>query len=312
MSNQIYTVDNLINSLKLRGLPPSSQNTFTSAEFAQILSEELQTNIVPVLDSVSEEYFVANYDVAYSSSTSVYAIPPRAVGGKLRDVVFVDSSGNEVLIPRLRPEDLKARTTFIRYQPSPWGYYLRDNSVVLSLGTATGAAAYPTLRMKYIRRPGILTLSTAGKAGQVSNIAGSVVTISYADPSWTTATTFDAISNVPNFVSKGDDLAISNIAGFDLTFSSVPSTLAVGDWIAESMYSPIPQIPVEGHFLLAQYGVCKVLEAFNDPGLPNAYAKAEAMKKQFLEIITPRTEGSPIKLVSRGGIDSWCDNSGWF
>lgn len=308
-----YTVEEIIDSLKRRGLPPESQNTFTAAEFALVLSEELQTRIVPILDSVSEEYFVTNYDVAYDSSVSTYSVPPRAVGGKLRDVVFVDSQGNEILLPRLRPEDIKARTTFIRYQPAPWGYFLRDNSVVLYLGTAqTSAAAYPTLRLKYMRRPGILTLSTGGKAGQVTNIAGSVVTISYADPSWTTATLFDAISNTPNFVSKGDDLAVSNIAGFDLTFSAVPSTLAVGDWIAEATYSPVPQIPVEGIYLLAQYGACKVLEALGGQGLAEAKVSANELKDAFLQLITPRTEGSPIKLVSRGGIDAWCDNSGWF
>lgn len=311
MANNTYIVDNLVNSLKLRGLPPSSQQTFTLDGFIQVLSEEMMTNIVPLLDSVSEEYFVTNFDIAFNPNVSTYAIPPRAVGGKLRDVVFVDTDGNEINLPRLRPEDIKSRTVFIRYQPAPWGFYLKDNSVVLFLGqTPNTQAGYPFLRLKFIRRPNILT--AAANAAQITGIVGNIVTVTAVPSLFTTANTYDIIKGDQAFTSRGDDLAITTILGTTITFAALPSSVAIGDWVALANYSPIPQIPVEAHLLLAQYGAAKVLEAMGDmSGMSAALGKAEQMKQQFLMIITPRVEGSVIKLVSRSGIGDWMDNSGW-
>lgn len=311
MANQIYVVDNLVNSLKLRGLPPSSQQTFTTDGFIQVLSEEMMTNIVPLMDSVSEEYFVTNYDVTFDPNISSYAIPPRAVGGKLRDVVFVDTMNNEINLPRLRPEDIKTRSQFIRYQPAPWGFYIKDNAVMLFLGqTPNTQAGYPTLRLKFFRRPNILTASI--NAAQITAIVGNVVTVTAVPTSWNTSNTFDIINGNPGFGSRGDDQTITLIAGNDITFTSLPSSVAIGDWVALANYSPIPQIPPEAHLLLAQYGTAKVLEAMGDiAGMSAALGKAEQMKAQFLMIITPRVEGSVIKLVSRSGIGDWMENSGW-
>lgn len=314
--NQLYVVDNLITSLMLRGLPPQSQNTFTQDGFTQVLSEEMQSNIVPLIDSVSEEFFVTYSDQAYVPSTTFYAIPYRAVGNKLRDIVWVDSTGLEIPIPRLRPEDIKMTVLGVRYQPAPYGYFLKDDGVQLFLGSPSPTApSYPTIRMKYFRRPSILTLST--NCGQITAINGNQVTLSFVPTSWTTSNTFDIIKGTPNFVSRGDDLAITSIVGFVVTFSALPSTVTVGDWVALSNYSPIPQIPVEGHLLLAQYGACKVLEAMGDlQGLSAAMQKingspdAPGMREQFLNIITPRVEGGPIKLVSRNSINEYMD-LGW-
>lgn len=311
MANQIYVVDNLVNSLKLRGLPPSSQQTFTTDGFIQVLSEEMMTNIVPLMDSVSEEYFVTNYDITFDSNTSVYSIPPRAVGGKLRDVVFVDTTNNEINLPRLRPEDIKTRSQFIRYQPAPWGFYIKDNSVVLFLGqTPNTQAGFPILRLKFFRRPNILTAST--NAAQITGIIGNAVTVTAVPSAWNTSNTFDLIKGDPGFQSKGDDQTITSIVGTTINFTALPSSVAIGDWVALANYSPIPQIPPEAHLLLAQYGTAKVLEAMGDiAGMSAALGKAEQMKQQFLMIITPRVEGSVIKLVSRSGIGDWMENSGW-
>lgn len=312
--NQIYVVDNLINSMKLRGLPPTSQNTFTLAQFAQVLSEEMQSNIVPLMDSVSEEFFVTNYDQDFDGGTLTYAIPPRAVGAKLRDVVFVDDNGKEIPIPRLRPEMMKENNGAY-FGINPWGMYLKDDSVCFFFGNGS-APTYPTLRMKYLRRPSILLLSTSCGQIQAIDRNTNIVTLSYASDDWDTV---DIIKGVPNFVSRGDDITVTNVSGFDVTLSEIPDSVEVGDWVAPSNYSPIPQIPVEGHLLLAQYGAAKILEAMNDAtGLTLALQKingdpnkpGSGMREQFLQIITPRVEGAVIKISGAGGIGDAMDN-GW-
>lgn len=313
MPASLYLVDNLVTSLKNRGLPPTSQATFSLNQFIQILSEEMLTNIVPLIDSVSEEYFVTNYDQSYVTGQAVYSIPPRAVGGKLRDVVFVDASGLEIPLPRLRPEQIKQSGVYGGYQPNLWGFYLRNNQVVLYLSQATPTTAYPTLRMKYVRRPNILT--AAANAGQILSINTGTreVTLDNAGSGWTASSTFDVIEANPQFSTVAEDQTVTNVAGFVLTFTTLPTGIAVGNYVALSNYSPIPQIPVEAHLLLAQYGAAKVLEAMGDTaGMKTAITKANDMKEQFLGIITPRVEGSVIKIGSSGGGIDGAMNNGDF
>ncbi len=312
MANTIYTVDNLLTSLKNRGLPPTSQSTFSTDQFIQVMSEELQAYIVPLIDSVSEEYFVVNYDVPFSAGTLAYNVPSRAVGGKLRDLVLVDSNGLEMSVPRLRPEDVKVRGI---YGSAPsFGFYLRGNQVVFWNGnTNAPLPPYPTLRFKVVRRPNILT--AAANCGQILTIDATrkILTLANAGTTWTTGSTFDVISNTPGFSALGEDLTINTLAGFVLTFDNAVSTdVAVGDWVALANYSPIPQIPVEAFMLLAQYGAAKVLESMGDlAGMGAALKKAQAMEVKLMGILTPRVEGSVIKLASRGGIGDIYDSGLW-
>jgi hypothetical protein len=311
VANTIYTVDNLLTSLKNRGLPPTSQSTFTTDQFIQILSEEMQSNIVPLIDSVSEEYFVSNVDVDFDPTVTEYNVPARAVGGKLRDLVFLDANGNEIGIPRLRPEDIKVRGYFpvsVNY-----GFYMRGGKVVIWNGVngTNNLPNYPTLRFKIIRRPNILT--AAANCGQVLsfNVDRTIVTLSNAGTTWADTDLFDIISNTPMFAALAEDLEVDSIAGFDVTFTDpVPDTVQVGDWVALANYSPIPQIPVEAFMLLAQFGAAKVLESMGDvSGMNAALKKADKLTEKLMVILTPRVEGSVIKLASRGGIADSEDSS---
>ena len=96
---------------------------------------------------------------------------------------------------------------------------------------------------------------------------------------------------------------MSNIAGFDVTLSTLPDGIAVGDYVSESGKSPIPQIPYEGHHLLAQLVAIKVLEALGDAkGMQLAMSKYDSMLKNFIKLITERVDSSPKKIISRGSI----------
>lgn len=313
MANQIYTVDNVVLSLKNRGLPPTSQSTFTLDQFISILSEEMQSNIVPLIDSVSEEYFVSNVDVDFVPTQAEWDVPARAVGGKLRDLVFINTNGNEVAIPRVRPEDIKIRGF---YPVSVnFGFYMRGGKVIIwnGVGGTNNLPPYPTLRFKIVRRPNILT--AAANCGQVLSFSvdRKTLTLSNAGTTWADTDLFDIISNTPMFTALGEDLEVDSIAGFDVTFTeAVPDSVQVGDWVALANYSPIPQIPVEAFMLLAQFGAAKVLESMGDQaGMNAALKKADKMTEKLMTILTPRVEGSVIKLASRGGIADMQDYGNW-
>lgn len=303
-----YSADRLITDLKSLGLLPDSQLLLDDDELLAMMNFQLKSSLVPLIDSAAEEFFVAYDDIDYDSSVHTYAIPERAMGTKLRDVVWVDVNGNEIAIPRLRPEQIKVGFQFgMGYNLGLYGFYLKDQSVVLYLGNPSGINSYPTLRLKFFRRPS--NCVTVNQCGQITliNTGTREVTVDNAPAAWDDTLLFDLVKGTPHFVSKGDSLAIDSIAGNTLTFTDdLPADLVVGDWVAEEGTSPIPQIPYDAFPLLTQLTTIKALEANRDSeGMKNAFATLEDMKKSFLQIITPRVDGSPIKLGGCGGISNW-------
>lgn len=291
-----YSVRQTLTSVKTRSMNANNQNLFTDADMVRVASEELQTILIPFLESVKGEYWVKYQDVPFISGTTLYTLPQRATGTKLRDVCLVDGQGNEVLLNRINLEDMKSSWAYAPYQ---FGFYPQDNQIKLILGNLVGSGNYAAVRMRYFRRPN--TLCPTDQAGQVLNIntITKEVTLTYAPTTWTTATLFDAINSMPPFQSRGDDMVITNIAGFVLTFSTLPAGLSVGDWVSEANFSPIPQIPVEAHRLLEILTAARLLQYSGDPSFQVFQAEAEQAKRDLITVISPRVDGSPQKIPIR-------------
>lgn len=295
-----YSVNALLTSVKQRSMNADNQNLLSDADIVRIASEELQGTILPYIESVKNEYYVTNKDLTFVSGTSRYDIPQRATGTKLRDVCLVDNQGNEVLLNYINPEDMKSTWAYAPYQ---FGFYPTDYSINIVLGNNLGGGNYSYVRMIYFRRPNTLcTTGSSGNAGQVVsfNTVAKTITLNFAPTTWTTSTTFDIINSMPPFQSRVDDATITNISGFVLTFTNdLPSGLAVGDWVSEANFSPIPQMPVECHRLLECLTAARVLQYTGDPAFQVMQAMAEGMKKDLIQIISPRVDGSPRKIPIR-------------
>lgn len=303
-----YTADKLVEDVKALSILPDSQLLLDPEEILRMMNFQMRASLVPLIDSAAEEFFVHYDDIDYDGSQTSFDIPERAVGTKLRDVVFVDSNGNEVAIPRLTPEQLKTGYAYgIGLATGLYGFFLKDQTVELFIGSNSGTAAYPTLRLKFFRRPSdCVSVDDCGKITLI-NPATRQVTVDNAPAHWTTSLLFDFVKGSPHFTSKGDSLGIDAIAGNTITFTDeLPDDLVVGDWVAEEGETPIAQIPYEAFPLLTQLTIIKTLEANRDTeGMKNAFSTLEDMKKSFLQIITPRVDGSPIKLGGTGGIAEW-------
>lgn len=303
-----YTADQLVEDVKALAILPNSQLLLDPEEILRMMNFQMRASLVPLIDSAAEEFFVHYEDIDYDPSVSTYGIPTRAVGTKLRDVVFVDSAGNEVAIPRLRPEQIKTGYQYgIGYNFGMYGFFLKDQSIVLFIGNPSGTSSYPTLRLKYFRRPSdCVSVNDCGQITQIDTVAKQV-TVDNAPPHWTSSLLFDFVKGSPHFTSKGDSLALTAIAGNTLTFAdALPDDLVVGDWVAEEGETPIPQVPYEAFPLLTQLTIVKTLEANRDTeGMKNALATMEEMKTSFLQIISPRVDGSPVKLGGTDGISNY-------
>ena len=313
-----YTTDSLLPMLRLLPLMPSVQALFSDSDLVNIMDFEMSSKILPMIDNQAEEYFIQSDNIIYNQSIRVYPLPTRATADKLRSVSFVDSNFNEIRIPRLRPEDIMSNVnaTGLAINPALWGFYLQNDNIHLYLGSYSGSTqAYKYLRLRFVRMPSTLVQESA--CGQIVTVDDNVITVNSvpAPATFLTTVKYDIVANSPQmFVSKGDDLTVTSIAGNVITFTSIPSYPAsavpgpqVGDWVCLAMQSPIPQIPFKPGFqFLLQLSAAKCLEIHGDTqGFNIAMSQAADMKEFFISVITPRVDGNVIRLTTPNSLYGW-------
>lgn len=318
-----YTVDStslsLVQSVLTRVLMPLSDNTLDETRIIELLDEEMRATVVPLVLSAKEEFYVQNYDQTPVQGVYTYTIPQRAAFATWRDVVFVDTLGNEINMTELPPEYVKITYPVGNLPPMyTFGFVMQNDHIILWPQTMTIPTQY-TLRMKVKRRPNHLTsVDNCGQVTAVSPGTNQVTLSNNGDTTWTTSTSFDAIPNYPQFTSLGDDLTISAInqvtpTATVLTFNTgdYPTNIAIGDWICPAGMSCISQIPYDMFPLLAQRGVIVCLQALGDTqNLQIAERKYQDMAADFIRTVSPRIEGARKAIVNRTANFGWNYNRG--
>lgn len=307
-----YTSDALINDIKRRTFMPISQITYSDEDILNFADEEIQVGIVPMLMSVREDYLV-NYkeDSIGSGSAVSYAMHPRAIAQKLKDVTIIFSTSNpdlpiETSLPRIQSD--QATNGLVNGYP---GFYLRNNRVYLQNPTTF---AGQILRQYYFLRPSKLVLANQAcqvlRVGPDTNspaLAANQVEVSLIPSDFGTALTFDQtvdiVRNEPGFeILSMDAVGTFNTNTLIVTFSSLtslPEQLQAGDWICLAGESVVPQIPVEMQPILAQRVAVKILEGMGDSNnLQLAQGKLKEAEKAVLGLISNRVEGEPQKVVN--------------
>lgn len=308
-----YTVDktslSLVQSVLTRVLMPLSDNTVDETKIIELLDEEMRTTVVPLVLAAQEEYYVQNYDQDLVAGTYSYTIPQRAAFATWRDIVLVDSLGNEINMTELAPEYVKiSYPAGTMPQLYTFGFILQNDKITMWPPNSTVPTQYD-LRMKIKRRPNHLTGYL--NCGQVTaiNTGTGVISLSVnGDGTWTTSTLFDVIPNSPQFTSRADDKAITAIDNTlnTITMATLPTGLIVGDWICPAGMSCIAQIPYDMFPLLAQRGVIKCLEALGDnQNLQVAERRYQDMAADFARTVSPRVQGTPKKIVNRTSSIGW-------
>ena len=299
-----YLVDSMVEDVRSEYITPNSQNLFVDEDIIKHLDKAMRSKIIPLINSVREEYWVNIYDQPVVSSSPNYTLPPRSSGAMLRDVVFVDPQGNEIELTRLSPIQIKSTFPFGYQLPLyTFGYYLQDDQVILYPQQASNATAY-TLRMKYLRRPN--NLVTVTECGLITAIVSNVITVDNIPSTWSTATTFDIIQNFPQFNSIEDGTTITNINTLtsEITLTSAPTGLAVGMYLCPTLMSCIPQIPYECFDLLIAAGAARLARGIGDSqGLELANKNYEDISADFVKLVDPRVQGGRKIVQNR--------NTGW-
>jgi hypothetical protein len=259
------------------------------------MNEELQTYMMSFLLSLKEEFAVATYDYTTTSGQYAVSLPPRAIGGKVREIMVKDEDQYR-RISRVEP-------TRVLQPPSndgtPDRYYFEGNKIIVD---PCGAA---DIRIKYFRRPGALVLEADAGVITAINTGTKTVTLSSLPDGFTTSEEYDFVQSSPPFDTLGMDLAVTGISGNDVTFSAtLPTDLVVGDYLCLAGEAPVPQIPVELHSLLAKRTNVVALEALGgagDPQLKVALTMLADAERRAHFLTDDRDEGAPRYIINRYG-----------
>lgn len=295
------TTSKLIDSVKQRAMLPTNDKTFSEEDFIEILNEEMDTGIVPNVLRQHEEYYTVSEEVVIENGKTRYRIPYRAIGNKLRDISYVDSTGSIYEMSRVSLEELSDYEDNY-YSSLEDVFYIENNEVVLPQVPGSGGS----LRMYFHLRPNsLVTEDLVGKIIGINRTTG-IITLESFPNSFSNLPLMDFVSSQsPNRIEAYDVQPLSvNSTTKEVTFetSTIPEYLKVGDFLCKQQETPVPQIPVEMHTMLAQKAAIYCLEALNDSeGLANAQRKMERMEKDIDTIINNRVEGAPKKIVNRKG-----------
>jgi hypothetical protein len=231
-------------------------------------------------------------------------MPARAVGGTVRNVVFVDPGGFELICPHLDPDQI-ASPSYFAFRPS-WqgqGFFLQDDQVVLWPQNFSNIAY--RLRMKYERRPNAMTSSA--NCMQITGVNTIANTLTFAgSPPFTAGMLLDIISITGQHVSQADNLLVSVVPGGTINIDAstpIPSKVAVGSWACPAGLTCIPQMPDEAYPLLTARTMLKVAVGLQNANLSGVATKLCAEGADILnQIVTPRVAANPKKFVNRNRI----------
>lgn len=291
-----YTTDSLIDSIKLRGMIPSNQNTITSDNFITFINEEMYLGVLPHILSYHEDNVSRSEEVALVNGTYRYQIPHRAIGNKIKDVYIQDSNGGLRELTRISNGDLADwERNDVSY---PQAFYLEGDSIVL----LNNPSSSDTLKFIYHMRPNRIVAET--RAGKITSISSGAITLESMPTVFASTAKYDIIKCTSPYNCTAVDITPTNISGNVITFSTtdLPSSLSVGDYVNLAEETIIPQIPPELHSLLAQRVVARCLEALGDiNGLQTANAKIAEMEIKTGSLIDNRVENAPQKVKNRWG-----------
>lgn len=299
---KVLKSSDLIRSIKRRAMIPTNQRTFTDADFLEMINEELNDGLLPHVLQVHEEFYVTYEDQAIQSDVERYPIPYRATGNKLRDVAYVDQVGQHFELGQITVDEI---SDFQRLYTTTNKnvFYIQNTDIVLPNNLYAGLGF---LRSYYYIRPNTLVLETeTGQIQSIDRVSGTIVLDNVPD-SFTNLQEMDFIAQrSPSKIISFDKTPTSvNQVTKSIVFnpSDIPSDLIIGDYICLKEETPVPQLPVELHALLAQRVAVHCLEALGDTqGLANAQRKLQEMEVNTLKLIDSRVDGAPQKINQRNG-----------
>ena len=307
------TTNGLIESIKRKGSIPSSQETFKTQDFIDLINEEMSTYILPTVLKLHQEFYATTDETeVVTSSRKRYKLPYRAVGNKLRDLHYRTVGGQLKQLVQISADDRSYNDEYFYNYVYNQFYLEGDEIVFVGIQVPEGQ-----LVKSYYMRPNQLV--TEDRACVITSIDRTTGIVMVANmPSIFASGQVDFIgAKSPNTIKNFDITPISADTEtgtfiFDttnhstvpnMTFFDIPDSLQVGDYVMLAGETIVPQLPAELIPVLTQRVTLKCLEAMGDTeAVTNCQKQLDKMEANIPSLINNRVEGSPKKLVNRRSI----------
>jgi hypothetical protein len=307
-----YTADTLVTKLRAAGKLPPHDQTGTAANLLGKLNDEQRLYLATLLQKTRENFRQAPYDVTTTAGLKRYPIPARAIAAGIVQVAFIDTDGTR------RPlnffSDWRVQESA---NPTAGDCYFEGNELVLYQDPGSA-----TMRVTYNRRLSELVLEASTRAITAINTSTKTVTIAAAPSTFTGRTTMDLVKGTPHFDTFGIDLACTAIGsgGTSVIFSAtLPTSLAVGDYVCLPGETPVCNAPWELHDVLVHKAAYVWLAERGDPRAKNVAVLLwgedgqSGMEADALALLSPRvtTNSKPIIPFNAPGWNRWNGRGRW-
>jgi hypothetical protein len=285
---------------------PDTQVTFQDEDFLAFANEEMDLGIIPFILSFREDYYQNSIIVPLESGKSRYLIPYRAIGNKIRDLQYVDSSGLVLPLRRIFVEDLhKFGGEFNGDSLSSSNKYYIENDEIVLVSRPNEHNA--NLKIIFYLRPNALVLEKdVSIIRDIDPITG-VITLSQNVDKYSVGTLIDIVEQrSPSKILKYDVPVRSvDIPNNTITIDPalIPEHVNKDDQVSLAQTTSMPQLPAELQSLLSQRVAARCLEALGDQaGLQAANAKIAEIEQKVIPILDNRVDGSPMKVNANVGL----------
>ena len=272
-----------LDQVKMKATLPTGR--YTDQEILDIAYDILLSDVQPFLISLKQEFYTKKSNLTVSDGYNTYPINSRALGMALRELKL-DSENLRQISPEDTDENSSNDTS---------AYYFEGSNIIL-YPTPTSSATLTQTYFQRISKP-VLTTDCA----VVTSIDTSTGIVTATTPStWTTSDTFDIVSRLNGNDTLAKDLSASAISSTTITFtaSDLPSTFAVGDYIALAGETPYIQVPDDAIPLVQQLTVTDLMEALGDQNaLQISMQKAEKLRVGLTRVMSIRNQGETIRLM---------------
>lgn len=293
-----YTADNLVSKMRRAGKLPPHDPLANAANLLEKLNDEQRLYLTKLVQSTREQFRQAYLDIVTTSGLKRYPLPSRAVAAGIVQLAKLNTDGSRypfTVFPDFRVNETN--------YPTPGDYYLEGNELVLYVDPAAA-----TLRVTYERRLSELVLVASARAITAINTGSNQITIAAAPSTFTGKTTMDLVKGTPHFDTYGIDLACTSIgsSATTVTFTNtLPTSLAVGDYVCLPGETPVCNAPWELHDVLVHKAAYTWLLERGD-ARANSLAKVlwgedgeSGMEAEAMSLLTPRVETNSKPLINQ-------------
>lgn len=294
--------DDLLTGVKRRISIPANQVLLEDSDMLAIADSIISSKMVPLFESVNQDYFVTMTSVPLVASTSEYDIPYRSVGRGLRDLKIKDSATDETYVRSLAKiaiEDIQ----LVLGNSTTSGFYFKGDRIVL-VPPVSSATQTDYLEMWYRIAPSKLVQTSA--TSTVVTVGDTDVTVDAVPSTITTLTPIDFVQGKSGNRIYDIDITPTAASGTTISFASgeIPDDLTAGDYISLAGYAPVAtMLPDESYSLLESLVAKRCLKAIGDfEGSREINEDISDEQKGLLKLIEPRIEGEPTIIVNRDGL----------